>query len=286
MFRNFKCLIVFFIGYCLNVSVSQALPTSNSGQAYVNECAAAGVPIPPDWGNAKWKYKDKINDPMISTNLTAHVYYYQSTTPRGVCIALPRVSGTGEVKLLGIICQGNDTNKACFWDNSTFTLPSLTTPKPLANFNGGAGLLGQSGGECTRCHAGENAFNIVPNTATDLSALGVSTKPNDYVAPLVAQTWQQNAMPNDIAGACDVCHNKSAVGRLPKFSNEINGDGFCDSVLRHTFNNNTMPPTGAPPGNYAAHFTAFFSACELPPTTPPPQVVTLSPTQIWQVSFY
>lgn len=260
MFRKFKCFVVVFIVYIFNVSVSQALPTSNSGQAYINECAAAGVPIPPDWGNAKWKYRNRITNPMISTSLAAHVYYYESTAPRGICMALPRVSSSGRVELLGIICQGNDTNKACFWDNPTFTLPGLTTPKPLANFTGGAGLLGQTGGVCTSCHAGENAFNIVPNTATDLSSLGISTKPNDYVAPLIAQSWPQNSRPNTIAGACDVCHSKAVVGRLPQFSTEVSG--FCDAVLRHTFNNSTMPPPGAPAGNYAAHFTAFFAACD------------------------
>ena len=264
----------------------QALPTTNSGQAYINECAAAGVPIPPDWGNSKWKYKSKIDNPVISKSNAAHVYYYDSLSPKGICIALPRVNSAGTVTLLGVICQGNDTSKACFWDNSTFTLPSLTTPKPLSDFTGGAGLLGKSGGVCTECHAGENVFNILPLTATDFSGTGISTKPNDYVAPLVAQAWPQNEVPNTVDGACNVCHSKSVYGRLPRLSTEV--EGFCDTMLRHTFDNGDMPPAGAPPGDYAAHYTALFAACELPPPTdtPTPVIVDLNPTQIWQVAFY
>jgi hypothetical protein len=286
MFRKLKYPYLLLFAFISHSSHLQALPTTNSGQAYINECAAAGVPIPPDWGSSKWKFKSKIDNPVISKSSTAHVYYYDSASPKGICIALPRVSSSGTVTLLGIICQGNDTSKACFWDNSTFTLPSLTTPKPLADFTGGAGLAGKTGGVCTECHAGENVFNILPLTATDFSSTGISTKPNDYVAPLVAKEWPQNSTPNTVEGACNVCHSKSVFGRLPQLSTDV--EGFCDTMLQHTFDNGDMPPAGSPAGDYAGHYAALFAACKLPPpTTPPtPVPVDLNPTQIWQVAFY
>jgi len=72
--------------------------TANSGQAYIDECKAAGVPIPPTInvmdpaGLAGWKSQGFIptGDQFI-VGSPAEVRTYRSTSPEGMCYALPGI---------------------------------------------------------------------------------------------------------------------------------------------------------------------------------------------------
>lgn len=114
--------------------------TVNFGAAYIAECQADSVPIPPDIGSNQWTLStlggnDKFPqlpfgstaDPLGNTgelflSTGAQVYIYQSNAPEGMCIALPRSSNPGAgssntITLDGVICLGKTTSKVCFWDN-------------------------------------------------------------------------------------------------------------------------------------------------------------------------
>ena len=258
--------------------------TVNQGAAYIAECISSGVPIPPGWNEAGWTPTGALSNAQefISVGEEGRPYLFTSTSPPGTCIALPRFydngngAGDGEghldtdpntpdIKLLGIICLGTQTSKACFWDNST-PLPDVNTTfkpsfdidaaevVPLAAFNGGAGLLGAQGGVCTECHAGENSFVIHPFTALDPVAFGADVFGDDWYDPLVHPTWPQNAGPTNIlatipsAGRCDSCHQQGGTGgRFPLISTTIGLGGYCGAVLNQAIGR-TMPPGN--PGDF------------------------------------
>src|SRR6185312_11368327 len=100
------------------------LATTNSGQAYINECAAANVPIPPSigvldpMGTAGWRSLGFIPQAeQFIVGTPAEVRVFQSA--KGMCIALPRYTdGTKTtVALDGVICLSKTSSKVCFWDN-------------------------------------------------------------------------------------------------------------------------------------------------------------------------
>ena len=96
-----------------------AMPTDKGGAEYTTECAMNGVPLPPDWGSGQWVYNGDVEEPLIAKGLKAKVYYYRSSSPAGLCFALPRViKGTTEAEALAVICQGKVSGKVCFWDNN------------------------------------------------------------------------------------------------------------------------------------------------------------------------
>src|SRR5262249_14470457 len=144
---------------------------------------------------------------------------------------------------LGIICQGKVSSKACFWDNQ---LNKVGQPIPRAgefplntSFAAGEELDGGSGGTCTGCHAGENAYIVHPD---DLAFDVPNLQPDNYYAPMVAATWPQNRTPNTklagvalVAGdrSCLSCHEQGDAGRLPEITAELAvpaTDTYCDIV--------------------------------------------------------
>lgn len=182
--------------------LSVAVPKTNlSGQAYINECRAQGVPVPPDWGSNLWVSRGTLDKKFIVKLNEAEVFTYESTTPRGICVALPRYpagSATVGAFALGIICQGNDSNKACFWDSAEYAnipLSGNVTPIVSPSFNGGAALYGKGGGVCSDCHAGQNAFVVHPGSPL---ALGSGLKARGWVKPLVHPGWPQNPGPTTV----------------------------------------------------------------------------------------
>lgn len=230
------------------VSRAMRFSTMNSGAAYRTECANAGVPVPPDWGSGQWvQHGGDLAPLFISAGLRARVFVYRSSSPEGVCYALPRDDGS-DIQLLGIICMGKVSSNVCFWDNQQsdvgFTVP-VGASRPIADFAGGAELFGGSGGTCTTCHSGENPFVIHPGSALDLSDIGVVTMPDNWYDPLVHPNWPQNAGPLTLAAApagqseCTSCHVQGNAGRFPMIStaNNINsalGGSYCTSVLQRS----------------------------------------------------
>jgi hypothetical protein len=99
-------------------SVIASLATTLGGAAYIQECANAGVPTPPDWGTSQWVSRGVLPNEFISDEKEAEVFTYDSNSPEGLCIALPRTNlNRNRIELLGIICLGKASSKACFWDN-------------------------------------------------------------------------------------------------------------------------------------------------------------------------
>jgi hypothetical protein len=258
---------------------AQKFSTNNSGAAYLAECANAGVPTPPDWGSAQWTNNGELTNEFISSGSRARVFYRKSTSPEGVCYALPRDDGSN-IGLLGIICMGKQSSKVCFWDNQEndqgFSI-GLGDSVPIADFAGGAELLGGSGGTCTTCHSGENPYVIHPGSPLDLSGAGVVTMPDNWYDPMVHPDWPQNAGPLTIfdgvppgpgESQCTSCHVQGNAGRFPIISlaNNINtptGGSYCQSVLERALTL-TMPPGSPGNADYANQFNTLRGLCAAP----------------------
>jgi hypothetical protein len=247
--------------------------TTSSGVAYIGECQANGVPIPPDWGSASWVSQGPLSVDFLQSTPSVEVFSFTSNSPAGVCLALPRSSGS-TIKLLGIICMSKSTGKACFWDNqsndSQFPIPK-GVPIPLSQFAGGAELDGGTGGECTDCHTGENPFIVHPGTAL---SLGSVMMPNTWYKPLVHPSWLQNPGPSNLLAcvplgandsSCLACHSSGMAtgGRFPAVSTGLST--YCNLVLDKAMNL-TMPPGQAGSPAYATHRNALKAACAKPPS--------------------
>jgi hypothetical protein len=259
--------------------------TTNGGQAYIDECAAADVPIPPSIGvlnpsgTAGWRSLGFIptGDQFI-VGTPAEVRVFQS--PKGMCIALPRYTGPSKttVQLDGVICLSRTTSKVCFWDNQMsnvgFFFPSGTqipigvpnlAVNPAGQYQaGGAEIEFGSGDVCTNCHAGENPYIIHPNSDLgggllmgdlNVAPLNLPTfGPNRY-DPIVGASWPQNQLSHSqplVPSACGGCHRLGGVGgRFPHLSLEIKA-GYCDTILQQAITR-TMPPfsPGSEAGNAA-----------------------------------
>jgi hypothetical protein len=244
------------------------------GADYIQQCTAAGVPIPPDWGTNRWISKGTLSDAeeFISQGLEAEVYVYDSNSPEGLCIALPRSAGNS-IELLGIICLGKTSSNACFWDNQEddvgYSIPKGTVV-PLTDFAGGPELLGGSGQVCTDCHAGENPFVIHPNTNLGLPRLnGLDLFADNWYQPLVHPDWPQNLGPSKLldnvpsAGSCTTCHTQTGGGgRFPEPSTDT--PNYCSAILSEA-RNRTMPPSNPGNASYAPHVNALLAACNNPP---------------------
>jgi hypothetical protein len=242
--------------------------TNPDGADYIMQCEAAGVPIPPDWGDPLWISKGTLSDEFIKPSQEAEVFTYVSAgrdAPEGACIALPR-SIDDTIQLLGIICLGKKSSKACFWDYPGPIKKGKVVP--LTSFLGGPDLECQGGGGvCTDCHAGENPFVIHPDTALDLPNL----KADDFYKPLVSSNWPQNPGPSTLLDSigserqCTECHRKGGSGgRFPNVSTATNG--YCTSVLGLAFaTQGTMPPDLPGDPRYANHANALRDACKKAP---------------------
>ncbi len=260
--------------------------------AYIEDCKSCGVPIPPDWGPAnfgagKWV---KIGVPLpreynflwsAGTGFV-EVYKYTSADPVGWCIALPRsADAAGDIKLLGIICVGKASSRACFWDNQRDGVPfdiAKTANVALTDFDGGPGLKkGEAGpGTCTACHAGENPYIVHPGTALETA----SEFADDWYKPLVHPSWPQNPGPSDLLvtvmpdaatpaaanAGCLSCHRQGAgrAGRFPTISKHLDMN-YCFIVDRATrpstaTESYTMPSDDVQ-GTYPNHTSALLAEC-------------------------
>jgi hypothetical protein len=286
-----------------------ALVTTNSGQAYINECAASDVPIPPSInvldaaGTAGWRSMGFIpQSEQFIIGTPAELRVFESSD--GMCIALPRYTDNSmtDVMLDGVICLSRVTSRVCFWDNQwdddgnpattpvTFEFPAGTQiPIGVANTMvnpaglyqaGGAEIEFGPGGVCTDCHAGENPYIIHPladlgggylmgDLAGDFPTFG----PNRY-DPIVGASWPQNQFSLSqplVPPVCVGCHRQpSAGGTAGRFPHlSTEYNGSYCPTILQQAINLTMPPGAG--GSQAANpaVTAFQAWCGVPTTSGP-----------------
>ena len=277
--------------------------TTKSGQAYIDECTAAGVPIPPTInvmdpaGTAGWRSEGFIpSAKQFITGTPAELRSYKSSAPEGMCFALPRYTdGTkSTVELDGVICTGKLSSKVCFWDNqmagTTFSFPAGTQIPIGVPFSPGG--LYQAGGKeiefnpvagiCTQCHAGENPYIIHPqvNLAPSGSPIllwetlsqaprNLPTMPVNRYDPLVAGSWPQNQSSQagtTLPVTCAGCHTKGSAGRFPHLSNKISQ--YCTVVLTQAVSGPKATMPYGSPGTDAVNALKFRDDwCNDPPNS-------------------
>ncbi|HEX7190383.1 MAG TPA: hypothetical protein VF381_02320 [Thermoanaerobaculia bacterium] len=288
--------------------------TTNTGQAYINECSAAGVPIPPTIGvldpngTAGWKSQGFIpTADQFIVGSPAEVRTYKSTSPAGMCIALPRYTDASlsTVGLDGVICLGQTSSKVCFWDNEMMNNPfSFTSgthiPIGIPNlainaaglYQAGGAEIPSGGGICTDCHAGENPYIIHPNSNLGAGVLmgslngppqNLPTFAVNRYDPLVVASWPQNALsmsPALVPSQCLGCHVQGGAGRFPHLSSDI--PSYCGTILANAITR-TMPPSA--PGSLASDtgVVTFRNWCNTAPSAGPtnrgdPHLVTTNGT--------
>jgi hypothetical protein len=254
-----------------------SLTTTNRGAAYIDECRSNGVPIPPDWSAPGWSFRGALPWTFIVPGPIAEVFTFESQSPDGICLALPRSTGDN-ISALGIICLGRQSGKVCFWDNftpATGVFPiKKGAPVPLSSFGGGADLLGGNG-VCTDCHAGQNPYIVHPGTPLDI---GPSITGPRWYEPIVHASWPQNPGPTDLLEgiplgmgeqSCLTCHSQTTtpLRRFPEVSTQLTG--YCASVLTNAVMPpvpvGTMPPGAVGSPAYETHRKALLDACRRPP---------------------
>lgn len=249
------------------------LTTTLGGKAYVEECRSNGVPVPQAMFSDEWVDKGTFDKEFISEANTAELWMHSSSSPKGVCLALPRYPGGSDfAELLGIICLGTESNKACFFDNPNGKFFKRGVRVGIEEFVGGVDLVANAQGICSDCHAGENPFNVHPEKPP---FVGFSALPNAWPDYLVSATWPQNPGPSTLldaipsTGRCDNCHRVGSAGRFPDVSTELSG--YCGTVLKTAIGENdptkrTMPPFGLDKTLYGSHIEALKTACAAPPS--------------------
>ena len=221
---------------------------------YMEECRAAQVPIPPDWGDERWKFQELLNQKdsfvLDADKSTAEVWTFTDPDVPGLCVGLPRRSNTThDIGLFGIICQSDTTGKACFWDNvsreNNERLPSEESEHmKIATIHDGTMITEN----CTNCHRGENVFVIHPRTAVDLSG-EFDTKPQvDWYTPIPDQTQRKTwGNPGPMKGLtkCNGCHE---IPELAADNNDLSNNPrekspYCRILAQVV--ENKMPPGDA-----------------------------------------
>jgi len=216
---------------------------------YMKQCIDAGVPVPPTWGDDRWVKQGNLppDKTFASSAPTTEVWTYRSAEPPGICYALPRIDGKPPtIQLLGQICQGAKSGKACFWDNLDPKNPKVDGRTPVTNNSGPTNMAGADimdlpeGEQCTNCHRGDNVFNIHPGTPlqrrpTDPCSTDgpfdfpVDDKPTDtakkpyepIVGPKFTTPKNEEIKPPLTNGACASCHS------IPTLTS-----GYCGILLR------------------------------------------------------
>jgi hypothetical protein len=244
-------------------SQSSALITTRSGSDYANQCAAAGVPLPPPWGaymnglegtGHSWQYR---NPKSVTDSYTgfeaADVYYYVATTaPTGVCVIAAHTGPTG-AGAFDMICQGSN-GKACFWEDPLRS-PAAPTDVPIdlvSVLPGGAALPSPT---CTTCHAGQNAFITHPIGNHPLNLTGLADwMPSSYFEPLFPRGMPQNSAPLHpeaypaSTSNCTGCHAQGAqakAGQLPDVTVPAYTGGYCsllNAIVHLPGSQGGMPP--------------------------------------------
>jgi hypothetical protein len=227
---------------------ARAVENPRDYAAYCRDCVAAGVPEPPPFDSGKWVSKGAVADKFTSEDVK-DILVYESAKPPGLCVALPRGDGA-DIQLLGVICQGKKTGKACFWDNVDASsagadriVASDIKTIDIAKFEN----ADQLDEDCTDCHRGFNVYLI----HDELENIG-DHNPDKRYQPIptgksvardgTVNFWsnpgrvrdddpdQKNLMRKD---GCGSCHQMPAMSQP-----------YCSSVLSQAISKGVMPPGG------------------------------------------
>lgn len=253
------------------------LKTNASGEKYVEECREAGVPVPQAMFSDEWAFQAIFDNEFISDTSQAELWLHTSESPPGVCLALPRYPGTGagssdEAGLLGIICLGTQSSKACFFDNPQGRAFRRNVEVPISEFVGGSDLVANGQGICTDCHRGENPYVVHPLKPAFAGL--PSVLPLAWHDPLVVPSWPQNPGPINLLdvvaspGRCDDCHRVGDAGRFPEVATPL-FQSYCQVVLATAVGplpKRTMPAVGDI-SLFTAHIDALKAACQGQPST-------------------
>jgi hypothetical protein len=273
-------------------TVSSAAASSAPTTGYITHCRSNDVPIPPIWnpttGTNQWQKRGTLVNPFAASGLTnVEVWTFTSTTPAGICIALPRMDGSNintNVQALGIICQSERTGKACFWDNVVRPTPDISSGQSVAarRVAGRAKITGASTRNlspvrmsdgynleenCTDCHRGTNVFITRVGTALDVSSSSfgnLDSVPAVRYQPLSGTPadprWANpvsaiHTRINGLNGQCMSCHDVS--------DNEIAQPTFayCGTILENIIGTNMPVGDEANWRNYTPDVTELAREC-------------------------
>ncbi len=240
------------------------MATEAAGREYIKECRKAQVPIPPQWGGGGWTHVGDLTTNFLGFGNPTQVWRADSTTPKGLCVALPRFADPTTINALGVICLGTESSNACFYDASDVPVGSKLNAE---DFLSGADLWN---GVCTDCHAGENPYIVHPGSPLDMWP---ANKPQAWHKPLIKPSWPQNPgpfgllasvpinpLPPDKDGSCLTCHTPGGNGRFPDILalNAWKGgeSDYCRVVLKNALGS-TMPGTGSAHDKHAQAMLAF-----------------------------
>ena len=228
--------------------------TPRSHQEYCAACLAEGVPEPPAFDSGQWVSKGAVASQFTSSPVK-DILVYESSSPAGICVALPRGSGA-TIELLGVICQSQSTGRACFWDNASntgdlfasagarLTATDIRT-LDIAQFRNGDQLHEN----CTNCHRGGNVYLIhdelfnIPNRDPDQryqpipTGFNVASGDGPWGNPgrrRADDPEQLNLM------RADGCGQSGCHATIPQMSRQ-----FCGAVLKNSIERGEMPLSGA-----------------------------------------
>ncbi len=263
---------------------------------YMRQCLSEGVPLPPTWDPTSasngWTRKGALESRFTAAAIDvndvqrpdAEVWYAESTTPAGICIALPRMTAGGNIRrdvgALGIICQSNVNGKACFWDNVRRPTPECSsgqadtrarrrgeTKIADAAINGLDPVNMRDGynlqENCTECHRGDNVFLVQEgsmldfNRSSDMPSAQTAHRGRRYI-PLSgtpsSRLWANprltlNANERSTMSGCTGCHSMPAVSKQ-----------YCQVVLEGVLGSSMPPDNPRTPINETTDLTNANSA--------------------------
>ena len=220
---------------------TRAVANPRDQAKYCADCLAAGVPEPPALSSGKWQSKGTVDKKFTSEDVK-DILVYESSSPPGVCVALPRGDGA-DISLLGVICQSQKTGKACFWDNVDSAGDRITDADvaniDVAKFQNGDQLEE----DCTDCHRGDNVY-LVHDELEQIPSRDPEKRyePMPTGAHTNGTFWSNpgRKRKNDAAGknlmredGCGMCHTMPAMSL-----------DYCNSVLEPAMARGVMPPSG------------------------------------------
>lgn len=223
---------------------------------YMDECRAAGVPVPPNFSivaPGPWVEQGDLTHNLLDPGRRASVWTFTHPERAGACIALPRDAG-GAGSFTGIICQSAVTGKACFWDNmkrgEIRRIPTRAETMITRELQDGRTL--DENEPCTSCHVGNNVYLMMPDDPTWAKLLrgpmngppsrNFTTVIDRPYTPIAYDSWKN--VPGSDDGCTGSCH-------LPP-SDEVRGLLNALSPAQSPL----MPPRCATGGDHQSCYAA------------------------------